>query len=255
MSETTAKTALPTTLTHLLGQSVRLMQPARGYRAGMDAALLAAAVAALASERRAASALELGCGVGGALLSLKARAPHLTLTGIEREHDHAGLAAHNVALNGFEDVRIITGDIAGGFKAFGLNRCDIVFCNPPYFDDPNALRAPDENKRAAWMADDGLQAWLDFATAAVRDGGHIVFIHRADRLADLLGGLTRCGSFMIRPILPFADSDAKRVIVRAQRLGKAPLRLLAPLVLHDGGERQHTDTVEAILRGEAEFSW
>jgi tRNA1(Val) A37 N6-methylase TrmN6 len=200
--------------------------------------------------------LELGCGVGGALLSLKARCPELSLTGIEREADYAALARNNVVLNGMHDVGIIEGDIGQGFKALRLERFDLVFSNPPYFDDPDTLRPPHDAKRTAWIADDGLQAWLDFALAAVKDGGDIVFIHRADRLGDLLGGLSdKAGSFMVRPVQPFADKDAKRVLVRAQRLGKAPLRLLPPLILHDNGERKHTEEVEAILRGDEGLTW
>ncbi len=92
--------------------------------------------------------------------------------------------------------------------------------------------------------------------AAVKDGGEIVFIHRADRLADILSGLMdKCGSFVIRPIQPFNDRSAKRVLVRAQRLGKSPLRLLPALILHDQGDRKHTPEVEAILRGETTLSW
>ena len=245
------------TFSHLLSGRVKLAQPVKGYRAGMDAALLAAACAGLCDEKpRIREALEPGCGAGAALLSLKARCPDLRLTGVEREAGYADLARGNVILNAAADVAILTGDVAAGFRALGLERVDLVLCNPPYFDDPDQLRAPHEAKRAAWIADDGLGAWLDFAMAAVRDGGDIVFIHRADRLGDLLSGLSaRCGSFMVRPIQPFADKDAKRVLVRAQRLGKAPLRLLPPLVLHDGGARKHTDEVEAILRGEAVLGW
>ena len=42
----------------LMGGRVRLLQPAKGYRAGMDAALLAAACDATAGER----VLDVGCG-------------------------------------------------------------------------------------------------------------------------------------------------------------------------------------------------
>ncbi len=245
------------TFSHLLSGRVKLMQPVKGYRAGMDAALLAAACAGLCGEKpRVTTALEPGCGAGAALLSLKARCPQLRLTGIEREAGYAELARGNVMLNDASDVTILTGDIAAGFRALDRERVDLVLCNPPYFDDPDRLRAPHEAKRPAWIADDGLGAWLDFAMAAVKDGGEIVFIHRADRLGDLLQGLSlRCGSFMIRPVQPFAHKDAKRVLVRAQRLGKAPLRLLPPLVMHDGGARKHTDEVESILRGEAVVGW
>ncbi len=244
------------TFTHLLGGRVKVMQPTRGYRIGMDGALLAASCATLVTPGKARTALELGCGAGGALLSLKARCGELRLIGIERAADYAALARENIGLNGFDNVEIVEGDIGKGFKGFGVERTDLVFSNPPFFDDPDALRPPHDAKRPAWIADDGLQAWLDFAVAAVVDGGDIVFIHRADRLGDLLTGLSgKAGSFVVRPIQPFADRDAKRVLVRAQRLGKAPLRLLPALVLHDGGVRKHTEAVEAILRGETDLGW
>ena len=253
LADISPQSGIKTTASHLLGGRVKVMQPQKGYRIGMDGALLAAACASLPKVK---TALELGCGAGGALLSLKSRRPALDLTGIEREPDYAALARENIRLNDFANMQVIEGDIGAGFKLFGLERFDLVFSNPPYFDDPNTLRAPHEAKRPAWIADDGLKAWLDFAQSAVVDNGHIVFIHRADRLADILGDLSKkCGSFVVRPILPFADKDAKRVIVRAQRLGKAPLRLLPPLVLHDDGVRKHTPEVEAILRGEAELDW
>ncbi len=251
----------PAAFTHLLGKRLQLKQPSRGYRVGMDGALLAAACAGALSERKsgrgkALSALELGCGAGGALLSLKWRCPELQLCGIEREPLYAGLARDNVLLNSMHNVDIVDGDIGQGFAVAGVERADLVFSNPPYFDDPEALRAPGAAKRPAWIADDGLQAWLDFALAATKDGGDIIFIHRADRLGDILTGLaSKAGSFQVRSVQPFADADAKRVIVRAKRLGKAPLRLLPPLVLHDGGVRKHTDAVEAILRGDEFLSW
>jgi len=248
---------LGATFTHLLGGRVKVMQPENGYRIGMDGALLAAACASILREKRKfGSALELGCGVGGALLSLHARCPEPRLLGLERELTYVALCEDNIRLNCAETVSVLPMDIGRGFRESGIDRSDLVFCNPPYFDDPKTLRAPHLSKRPAWIADDGLGAWLDFAMAAVKDGGDIVFIHRADRMADLLTGLSaRCGSFIVRPVLPFAGSDAKRVLVRAKRLGKAPLRLLPGLVLHDHGERKHTPLVEAILLGQADLAW
>ena len=74
-------------------------------------------------------------------------------------------------------------------------------------------------------------------------------IHRADRLADLLTLLGQtAGSFSVRPVHPFADEPAKRVLVQAIKTGKAPLRLLPPLVLHDRAGGKHTAEAEAILR-------
>ena len=231
----------------LLGGRVRLRQPAKGYRAGMDAALLAAAVAAKPGERL----IEAGCGAGGALMQIAARQPDIALVGLERDAAMAELARANAILNG-TPASIVTGDVATGFRALALPPFDWAVSNPPFFDNPTALRAPAPGKRGAWMADDGLAAWTHFLLKAVREGGRIVFIHRADRLADLLALLgEKAGSFAIRGIHPHADEPAKRVLVQAIKTGRAPLRLLPPLILHDRSGAKHTPEAEAILRGEA----
>lgn len=235
----------------LLGGRVRLRQPARGYRAGMDAALLAAAVAAKQGER----VIEAGCGAGAVLMQIAARCPGVALTGLERGPAMAALARENAVLNG-ADAQIVEGDVAAGFRALDLPLFDRAVSNPPFFDDPGALRAPAEGKRGAWMADDGLKAWTTFLLKSVREGGRIVVIHRADRLADLLALLGEtAGSFAVRGIHPHADEPAKRVLVQAIKTGKAPLRLLPPLVLHDRSGAKHTAEAEAVLRGEAGLGW
>ncbi|NBB16171.1 methyltransferase domain-containing protein [Caulobacter sp. SLTY] len=237
----------------LLNGRIAIAQPARGYRAGLDAALLAAACDAGPGER----VLEAGCGVGGALMAAAWRRPEVQFTGLERDPAMAALARTNAADNGLADrVKILEGEVEAGFRALGLPSFDHAFSNPPFFDDPAALRAPAPAKSGAWMADAGLAAWTGFLLKAVREGGTITLIHRADRLADILTLLApKAGSFRIRPVQPFADEPAKRVMVRAIKTGKAPLVLLPPLVLHprDGGK--HTEPVEAILRGEAPLGW
>ena len=237
----------------LLGGRVRLRQPVRGYRAGLDAALLAAAVEAAPGER----VVELGCGAGGAMIPAAVRNAGATFTGVERDASAAALARSNAALNGLEArVTVHEGAVAAGFAALGEPRFDAAFSNPPFFDDPSVLRPPAAERRGAWMADDGLAAWCAWLLAAVRDGGRITVIHRADRLADLLAGLgAKAGAFAIRPVHPFADAPAKRVLMHAVRGARAPLRLLPPLVLHHRGATGHTAEADAVLRGEARLEW
>ncbi len=237
----------------VLNGRVRLRQPANGYRAGMDAALLAAACDANPGER----VIEAGCGVGGALLAAASRRPGARFVGLERDPAAAGLARGNVALNALADrVEILEGDVERGFRALELPVFDAVISNPPFFDDPAALRAPAPEKSGAWMADGGLAAWTGFCLKAVREGGTVTLIHRADRLADILALLApKAGSFKVRPVSPFADAPAKRVIVRAVKTGKAPLVLLPPLVLHAREGSGHSAPAEAILRGDAALGW
>src|SRR5205085_7882481 len=167
------------------------------------------------------------------------------------------LARENISANGLEErVEAVAGDVALRFSGLGLAAFDAALCNPPFFDDPDALRGPAAERRGAWMADDGLEAWLAFLSKAVREGGTITLIHRADRLGDILALLAaKCGSVQIRPVHPFADAPAKRVLVRAVKTGKAPLKLLPALVLHDRDGGKHSAQAEAILRGAADLPW
>lgn len=237
----------------LLNGRLRLMQPSRGYRAGLDAALLAAACDARPGQR----VLDAGCGPGAALLAAAARRPQTRFVGLEREPEALALARENIALNGLGDrVEVVAGDVAQRFATTGLAPFDAALANPPFFDDPAALRGPAPEKAAAWLADEGLMAWAEFLLKSVREGGTITVIHRADRLADLLAHMSaKAGSFQIRGVHPFADAPAKRVLVRAIKTGKAPLRLLPPLVLHERGGAKHRPEVEAILRGAADLPW
>lgn len=237
----------------ILGRRLRLRQSRRGYRAGLDAALLAATCDAGAGER----VLEAGCGVGAALLAAAVRRPGTRFMGVERDTEALALALQNIALNGLQDrVQAGAGDVAAPFRSLGLEPFDAAMANPPFFDDPAALRGPDPARVPAYLAEDGFGAWAAFLVKAVREGGTITVIHRADRLADILAALSpKAGSFRIRPIHPFAGAPAKRVLVRAVKTGKAPLVLLAPLVLHVRAGDKHTAEVEAILQGETGLCW
>ena len=234
---------MSTTLDRLLDGRVALHQPETGYRAGMDAVLLAAALEARPDEQL----VEFGCGAGAALLCAATRLETARFMGVERDALAAELARENVMMNRLTDrVRIAHGDIT----ALGPEvRADQVFFNPPFFDDPSALRPPKPEKRGAWLSGEApLPDWIRAAARVLTAKGRLTLIHRADRLADILAALEKSfGSVAIRPVLPRADQPAKRVLVTARIGGRAPLVLHAPFVLHEG--ETHSPAAEAVLRG------
>jgi tRNA1(Val) A37 N6-methylase TrmN6 len=175
---------------------------------------------------------------------------------VERDADALALAEANIGLNGLgERVSAHAGDVAGDLAGLGRG-FDAILANPPFFDDPARLRAPHPARRAAYLTEDGLSAWIQAMLKAARAGGTLTLVHRADRLGDILGLLApKAGSVRIRPVHPHADEPAKRVLVRAVRGGRAPLVLLPALVLHDRSGAKHTAAAEAILRGEASLGW
>src|SRR5258706_14996013 len=123
----------------LLGGRLRLRQPREGYRAGMDAALLAAACDAAPGER----VLEAGCGPGAVTLAAAIRRPEATFLGVESDPRALALAAQNIALNGLAGrVEAILGDVGAPFSRLQLTPFDAAPANPPVFDDAGSLRAP-----------------------------------------------------------------------------------------------------------------
>ena len=236
----------------LLGGRLKFRQPRDGYRAGMDAALLAAACDAKAGER----VLDVGCGAGAVMLAAAARRPEALFVGLERDASALALARTNIDLNGLGDrVGATACDIAAPFSKLGLAVFDAALANPPFFDDRASLRGPAAAKDGAWIADAGLEGWIGFLIKSVREGGAITLIHRADRLGDILRLFApKIGSLQIRPIHPFADEPAKRVIARGVKSGKAPLRLLPALVLHDRSGAKHTAATDELLKG-GDLTW
>ena len=112
-----------------LGGRIRIRQPQKGYRAGVDPVLLAASVPARSGQ----SVLELGLGVGTAALCLSARVDGLSLTGVEIQSDYAALARENASLNA-ADLTVVDADLAVLPDQIKNSRFDHVIANPPYFD-------------------------------------------------------------------------------------------------------------------------
>ena len=75
---------------------VKVAQPQTGFRSGLDAVMLAAAIPAEPGQ----TALELGAGAGTASLCLAVRIGGLSVTGIEKDESLVSLARDNAAGNG-----------------------------------------------------------------------------------------------------------------------------------------------------------
>lgn len=231
---------------------LKILQPAKGYRAGLDAVLLAAAVPARAGER----VLEAGAGVGVASLCLASRVSGLEVAGIELQPPLAALAGENISRNALGDrVSIVEGDIGQPVRdlvamGFEPNAWHHVFANPPFHDPASNPASPNESKAQAHLTlGSDLDDWVRFACVMARPKGTVTFIHRADALADLLVAMTgHLGGIEVFPLWPAAGKPASRVILRGQRDSKAPLTLRPGLVLH-GRDGRFTERAEALLRG------
>ena len=165
------------------------------------------------------------------------------------------LAQENARLNKMEErVRALCCDVedhaaltGGGLGAGTLDR---VLMNPPFNDASRSNASPDPRRRLAHVATAGLlERWIATAELLLKPQGTLTLIWRADALADVLAALKPAfGSIGVLPVFPRRNEPAIRVLVRAVKGGKGPLRDYAGLVLNDN-EHKPTRAAEAVLRG------
>lgn len=228
-----------------------LRQPKTGFRISVDAVLLGASVC----PPKAARVLELGCGPGAALLSVGRRHGDAHLTGVDINPDLLALAQHNLEANGMgERGGMVCADL--GDLPRGGAQCDAfeeVLFNPPFYDDPGSVLTPPHPRRAqAFVTHDrSLADWIRVAAKCVRSRGRVTLVHRADRLADILIALApQFGDIRVKPVQDMPGVDAVRVLVRARKGVKTPMRVCAPLVLKNSLGDDSAETI-AIYKGAA----
>ena len=142
---------------------VKVAQPQTGFRSGLDAVMLAAAVPATAGQ----TVLELGAGAGTASLCLVARVPGILVTGVEIDESLAALAARNAAANS-ADCKFAAADIFA-LPSDLKREFDQVLANPPFHGEGQA--SPDPMRAAALMDGGALRDWLRLGLQRTVSGG------------------------------------------------------------------------------------
>jgi tRNA1(Val) A37 N6-methylase TrmN6 len=243
-----------------LGGALAVLQPRTGFRAGMEAVLLAASVDP--ANAPSAKAVDVGSGVGVAGLCLVRRVPAASVVLVERDPLLAGLARRNIARNAFENrATVVEADILASpatLVAAGLpsGAFGIVLSNPPWLEEGRGRASADPIRaRANAMPGDALDRWARVLARIAAPGAQLVVVHRADAIGRVLTALDRrFGAIEILPLHPFAGHPARRILVRARKGSRAPARLLAGLILHEPGGG-YVPAVSAVLRCAAPLSW
>ena len=238
-----------TTRDKFLGGRLTITQPAKGYRAGVDAVFLAAAVTASPGQ----SVLELGCGVGVASLCLQARVGALDLTGLEVQTGYAALARQN-ALENALPMEVVTGDLSDMPSQLRARQFDHVLANPPYYRRAAGTASDDAGREKALGETAPLTAWVEAAVRRLHPKGYMTIIQKADRLPDLMAACdSRLGDVSVLPLVPRVGRAAELVILRARKGARGPFRLLSPMILHSGEHHEadgdsYLAEISAILR-------
>lgn len=237
-----------------LGGRLQILQLQQGYRAGLDAVMLAAAVEDRGGEPFAV--LDAGAGVGTAGLCVARRCPNARIVLVEREADLVQLARENIARNDLADrVLVVQADIrnarASDLAVCGLTegRFDQVITNPPYHAEGAGTRAAHGLKASAHaMPEAALDDWFRFLARMAKPGGEMLVIHKTDALPDLLAAAKgRFGALSVTPLHSRADAPASRVLLHGVKGSRAPFGMQPGYVVH-GRDGRFTAGAEAVLR-------
>lgn len=215
----------------LLNGRLTLRQPAKGYRAGIDALLLAAACPATNGQR----VFEPGCGVGGAAFALLTRVDSVTVDGLEREPLAQALSVQNAELNGLADrFTLHSGEVAAPPPTLKPDSFDHAILNPPFYAAGRYNPRGDARKRAAHAEDEtSLAEWGALCRRMIRGRGSLTMINRIDRLPDCLSALSHgFGQFTLCPLWPKSGRAAKLMLLTARKNTGPSFTCTPGLTLH-----------------------
>jgi tRNA1(Val) A37 N6-methylase TrmN6 len=213
--------------------AVRVVQPRAGHRFSVDALQLAH----FAARSRYGRVLDLGTGCGVIALALVHRLAGASAVGVELQPDLAEAARRGAAANGLgARFEVVEGDLRQAVSAPRLREAfDLVVANPPYHDPAAGPVSPRAGRAAARHQ---LQCTLAEVIAAARRAcaprGRVALIVATEGLPDVFAALPRdLRPTALRLVHPRAGLPARRALIEARRGVRTPLRVLAPLYVHD----------------------
>ena len=210
-----------------LGGRLKLLQPKRGFRSGIDSVLLAASVKAAPGDR----VLDIGTGVGTVLFCLMKRIRDLKAVGIELQEEYYSLAIENSKNNGLKS-EILLGDFQSPNNGLQKRMFDQIFFNPPYYAEETYKKSGNNSRDLANIEKPGvLEKMLSFSLKRCKPYGFITLINRPARLGKILSALEKgAGDIQVLP-LQSARGNSFRIIVRARKSARGETKLLEGLRL------------------------
>ena len=184
--------------------------------------------------------LDIGCGTG--ILSTLAivKKGVKSAVGIDVQKHACDLARKSVQINGLQDkLQIIDGDVRDIKNLVKAESFDAVLCNPPYFRS-----GASENVKGVSRTESGadIADFVKGAAWALRFGGDLYIVYKADRLASLFTALANCNLAPkeMTVVFPKLSKGGDVVIVKSRKGAKEGLKIKSLVVKDEDGK----DTIE-----------
>ncbi|MCD6507197.1 tRNA1(Val) (adenine(37)-N6)-methyltransferase [Candidatus Poribacteria bacterium] len=217
----------------IISPRLKVIQKRKGPKFAVDAVLLAQFTKVSSGDR----VVDLGTGTGVIPLILAHTTKAGQIIGVEIQTELADMAGRSVLLNGLQKrVEIIEGDIRRIADILPAGRFDVVTCNPPHRSPETGRVSP--NPAIAISRHEILGRLEDFVAAAgylLKNRGRAVFVHRPERLPDLLELFRReeIAPKRLRFVHPMANRNAELLLLEGIKKAGEGMIILPPLFLSD----------------------
>ena len=236
-------------LDYLLAEGLRIIQSPSVFSFSLDAVLLAKFVSV---PHHKGNIVDLCSGNGVIPLFLSARTKG-HITGVELQPRLLDMAERSIRYNQLdEQIRMVLGDVKEIPAQLGIEKYDVVTCNPPYF---LAHEASDKNlsehhaiaRHELYLT---LEEAVQSASKLLKQGGKAAFVHRPGRLLDLVTTMraNRLEPKRMQFIYPKEGKEANILLIEAIKDGKPDIKILPPLYVYNE-KNEYTPQVREILYG------
>ena len=167
-------------------------------------------------------------------MAAKTKGRHFT--GLEIQHESAGMAIRSVVYNHLEErISIVEGDIREAGKLFDPASFDVVTSNPPYMVANHGLVNPDSAKMIArHEICCTLEDIAQQTAKLLKNGGRFYMVHRPFRLAEIFCTLVKYDlePKRMRLVYPYVDKEPNMVLIEALKGGNSRITCEPPLIVY-----------------------
>lgn len=160
---------------------------------------------------------------------------------VEIQDDVYDLAKKSLELNDLQErINLHHRDLKDIHKEVGVNSFDLVTCNPPFFKlmETSNLNKTDYKTLARHEVTATLEDIVIEAKRLLKNKGYLAMVHRPERLVEIFNVLEKhnLSPKTVRFVHPKEGTNANSVLIHAQKDAKPGLKILEPIIVHEGEE-------------------
>lgn len=214
------------------GTKFKIYQDRSLFSFGVDAILLSSFAPS------ASHAIDFCTGNGIVLLRMKGLGKINSGIGVELQKEASFLAKKSVLENRLDDdLRILQGNLRDYRELLEKNSADLVLSNPPYTKAGRGLINPEDSYALArHEVEMTFEDLVEATEWVLKDLGRFVFIHKPERIAELIATLKR---YRLEPkrlqlIQPSPNKAPNMMLIEAKKYANEGMTVLPTLCVYDG---------------------